>query len=870
MRIAGSRKWVTRLWVTGRRKLVTWLRIAESPGRASCDNKRRGFWAARVAETKLRSLRARVISALAFLRAWRREASRAYRYQYGLLLALPLVWGCVEAYLLPGFAVAGFLVCALFLNARPGKRLLLQTVIFLGWVWVLGARGDNGVGAQRSAAEFQRGVEEGRQGIAEGARVSEGAPAATSLSTSLTGRVEGFPAAKNGGETFTLATAQGSFRVMSEAPLFPIVPGQTLTVTGCASPPLPPTNPGQFDYPRYLRSQGLRGVFKGETVDLVRGPGPVDRLVAFAQAGLAEGLRRTIPPENLPLLSAMLLGQTDNLDPALTDDFRASGMLHILAISGQHVGILALLLLRIFGLLRLPRKASFVAAALLLALYVPVSGGSVSVIRSAMMFWCALPSVLCERPALTMNNLAWSAVLCLLWMPYQILSLGFELSFAATFFLVLYSRPVSAFLERRRVRNPIAAYFVSTPLLSLAIFIGLWPLLAATVHTQAPSSLLGNLATVGLSSGMLVAACLALLAYPLLHPLGIYFGETAGAFASWLTKSVHALATVPGSNLSAAALPLAWSLALWMLLLLFPFALRARRGAAVVLLGLLLFSARWAALAAWDLWRRPQTVAFLDVGQGDGALLDLPGATVLIDAGPPGSGEKFILPYLRSRGLNRIDLAVVTHPDLDHYGGLAALASHIPLGKVIYPGLEADTRAWLDLKAVLAQRHIPMIALGRGQVLYRNSQVTLETLGPDLPNGPDGARPFEDRNDNSVLCLLRLPGQRILFTGDMGIPEEEWLMSLPFDSLAGAVLKVPHHGSDRTNAFDFLRAVKPPIAVISVGRHNRFGHPGPATVAALEGLGARVYLTARDGAVLRDGDRGGGAWRSFLEHGSNM
>jgi competence protein ComEC len=781
-------------------------------------------------------------SALAWTRAWRRSAAKGYRHQYGIFLALPLVWGCLETYVFPWYSMAGFLATAAFLELRPGRRLILQALLFAAWTSFLGF-----------------GQKAGREPEAAPVAAWQGLP----------GRVEGFAAQKPTGWTFTLASSRGSFRVIAERCAFSLRPGQTLAVTGRAAPPMPPTNPGQFDYPAYLRSQGLCGVIKADSVILLRAPPLPSRVIAASHDLLEEGLRRTIPPENLPLLTAMLLGETESLDPSVTDDFRASGMLHILAISGQHVGILALLLLQIFSLLRLPRKASFVVAACLLALYVPVSGGSVSVLRSAIMFWCALPSVLCERPALTLNNLGWSAALCLVWMPYQILSLGFQLSFAATFFLVLYSRPVSAWMTRHRVRNAVAVYFVSTPLLSLAIFLGLWPVLAATVHTTAPSSLIGNLATVGLSSGMLVAACLALLAYPILHPLGIYFGETAGAFASWLSASVHFLARAPGSNLSAAALPAAWSIFLLLLLLAFPRALRTRRGKVLVLIGLGAFSARWAGLEAWALWRRPHAVAFLDVGQGDGALLSLPGGTVLIDAGPQGAGEKFILPYLRSRGLDGIDLAVVTHPDLDHYGGLAYLASHIRLGKVVYPGEEADTHAWLDLKSALAQRHIPMIAVGRGQMLYRNEDVTLEVIGPAHPVGAaEGA--FRGRNDNSVVCLLRLPHQRILFTGDMEVPAEEWLLSLPFGDLAGAALKVPHHGSDRSNAPEFLGAISPPVSVISAGRHNRFGHPGAATVAALQSLRSRVFITARDGAVLCEGDKSAESWRSQLGAGGKM
>ena len=132
---------------------------------------------------------------------------------------------------------------------------------------------------------------------------------------------------------------------------------------------------------------------------------------------------------------------------------------------------------------------------------------------------------------------------------------------------------------------------------------------------------------------------------------------------------------------------------------------------------------------------------------------------------------------------------------------------------------------------------------------------------------PERTGQFPDRNENSLVVSLDLHGRRILFTGDIGPLTEARLLEQGDGRVAGAILKVPHHGSDLSNAPPFLQAVRPPVAVLSAGRLNRFGHPGPATVAGLERLGARLFLTARDGAVIYACDRGGETWTTYLAPG---
>jgi competence protein ComEC len=775
--------------------------------------------------------------AFIFLRGWRRETIRAYQHQYGLFLAVPIIWSCLSEFLWPWFATLGFLLTGLWLAEKFDRKFFCQALIFLIWSGYL-------TWHNSSTNNFLPALD-------LGVKVEE--------EVKLKGRLVGVPTLSPRC-TFLLSTPKGLTRIQAEKPNFPLETGQTLALSVQLAPVIEPTNPGQFDYPAYLKSLGVSNSYRAQSITLCQPPAWPWRCVNHIHAILDSALTRSVPPHQAPLLRACLLGSTEGLDPLLIDDFKTSGMLHILAISGQHIGLIALILLQVFALLRLPRKASFLLTALLLGIYVPVCGGSVSVARSALMFACTLPGVLWERPGFALNNLGWAAIFSLLWQPYQILSVGFQLSFAATFFLILYSRPMADLLKRLNIQGILATYIVSTSGLSLILYLAAYPVLAAGMHMVAPSSLLGNLATIGLSSGMLVASCMVLLFQPLPW-IPNAFGEAAGLFSQALSACIHGLAHAPGAAQSIVALPWVWGFFLILVLVAFPSASRMGYGRTLILFAITAFAGRWAYDQSISAWKDPVSVAFLDVGQGDGALCQLPGATILIDAGPIEAGRNVILPYLRYHGINRLEMVIVTHPDLDHYGGLSYVVEHMEIGCVLYPGIEAETQAWKGLRTTLLQKGIPMIAVHRGQSLYSYPEISLSVLSPGKPNQ------FEERNDNSVVTLLEIRGEKILFTGDMEASAQNYLMGHAWPELSGIILKVPHHGSDRSNPERFLEAIHPKIAILSAGRKNRFGHPGSATVATLKAMGSAIFLTARQGGVFFNVDRYTSHWSTW---GANM
>jgi competence protein ComEC len=250
---------------------------------------------------------------------------------------------------------------------------------------------------------------------------------------------------------------------------------------------------------------------------------------------------------------------------------------------------------------------------------------------------------------------------------------------------------------------------------------------------------------------------------------------------------------------------------------------------------------------------RPVSAAsayFLDVGQGDGELMVFPGGPAMMtDAGPTdavlGSLEK-ALP-----GKRYIDLALITHPQLDHFNGYNFILDHYDVGAFLYNGRDdPGVAAWTDLKDKIAAKHVPFITLGAGDsVHYEENEVDILSPNPEFSESAE-------LNDTGLVEMIKTANFRALFTADIGFNVEDWLVANVKD-LHADILKVPHHGSKYSSGGAFLRAVDPAVAVMEVGAKNVYGHPGAATLARLaSSTRAKVFRTDQNGTVEVDYENG--------------
>ena len=609
-------------------------------------------------------------------------------------------------------------------------------------------------------------------------------------------------------------------------------------------------------------AQARRGVLlSGGAEDLVvrrRGRG-IAALVDRARDRLRQRILVTFPADTAAMARALVLGEDDLTAPDQRA-FRRSGLAHLLAVSGMHlVLVVATFVAALRALLcRVPRLATRVAPVRVAAalgvplawIYADLAGASGSAIRAAWMTSVALLAhVLARRPD-TWRAFGWSVAGMAILDPLVAFDLSFALSAAATAGLLgLGSRIAEPVL----VRSPSwLAPVIRAVAASTAASIACAPVLACMTADLPVAGLLANLVAVPLGELAALPLCLA---HALLEPVpSAELGcALAASGALGLVRGVaHAFAAIPWAAAPVPA-PTAGQLA----------------ALAVGVCGASRAVARrpgwWIAPAAaavlfleHDVRARGSPkgslrVTFLDVGQGDAAIVDLPdGSAMMIDGGglvgsPVDVGERVVAPVLRARRRSSIALAVLSHPHPDHFGGLRRGLVAATLGALWDTGQgEAETVGgeYAALLADLRARGVPVLRPGEvcGARVVGGARIEVLAPCPDLTldRGP---------NDNSFVLRISYGERSFLFVGDAEHAEEADLTRAAPSALRSDVLKIGHHGSRTSTTASFLEAVAPSIAVISCGVRNRFGHPAPSTLATLATSRARVFRTDRDGAV---------------------
>jgi len=566
-----------------------------------------------------------------------------------------------------------------------------------------------------------------------------------------------------------------------------------------------------------------------------------------AEAALGQGMQ----PREAALARGFVLGQDEGVDALTREDFRRSGLAHLLAVSGQNVALLALLAMPLLAALGMPLRTRLLWVLGLIAIYVPLAGAGPSILRAGIMGGLSVLAMLAGRRASRFYALAVAAVVLLAVEPGFAADVGWQLSFAAVLgILLLATRLREAFVAtfgaggaRRTLAEgaalTIAATLATAPLIAFhfeafsttTLFANLLALPAV-----APAMWLGMLAAgAGQVPGVPVEALNAvnslLLAY--IAQVAAWCGRPQWAYLDVHLSLVGMLAAY--ATIAAAAL----------------LAIRFRPGGRALSRIAVKNSTAYGALAATLLVvfafvasggaggssgsgpPRGLRVTVLDVGQGDAILLQPRGApAVLIDAGPPGAG---LLTGLRAAGVERLGALILTHDQSDHAGGAHELFGVIPVGRLLYGVLG---RANL---AEAAAAGTPGRRLAAGSVLS-SGRLRLDVLWPprDLLAGPHAG---EDPNVLALVLRARWRGFTMLLTADA---EAE---ATPLDPGPIDVLKIAHHGSDDAGLATLLDRTRPRLAVISVGAGNSFGHPTPGTLATLAAGGVPVLRTDRDGEV---------------------
>jgi competence protein ComEC len=597
-----------------------------------------------------------------------------------------------------------------------------------------------------------------------------------------------------------------------------------------------------FDERGYLRRRGVHVVARGREWRAVGHRGGIGGVADRIHRELARSIAPGVAGERRAVLAGLVLGEEEELSQGLRDDFRASGLYHLLAVSGQNVAFVAGGVLLLCWLLGISRFVAEVGALGAIVAYVLAVGWQPSVVRAGVAGGLASLAWLASRPTDRWYFLLLGAALLLAWTPYSLLEPGFQLSFAAVG-AIFVAVPL---LERTLEGYPLPRVLSGVVAVSGACGLATAPILLLQFGSVPVYSILSNaLAAPAVAPSFGLALVTAGLDH-VLPDAAVAAAWVNGWLAAYVAGCARLVGGLPGAQVSSIKLLVGVALAAALLLATWrvPAWRRGSFAAALAALAALL-------LAGWQLRSSgappPPTglrVTALDVGQGDSILLQVPEGAVLVDEGPP---EAEVDDQLRRLGVGRLALIVLTHPQRDHVGGAAEILEHLRVDRVLDPAIPFESR---DESAALAAAQadgIP-IARARAGVVYRLGRLRLRVLWPDEP-GPPG----DDPNLHATVILASYGRVDALLTADA-----ESTVTLPLHPPAVEILKVAHHGSSDEGLERLLELTRPVVAVISCGRNNDYGHPAPSTVETLTAApGLELFRTDLDGRVVieTDGER---------------
>ena len=593
-----------------------------------------------------------------------------------------------------------------------------------------------------------------------------------------------------------------------------------------------------FDERTFLRRRGVHVVARARDWTVVGGRGGLggvaDRLRERLSASIAPGLTG----ERRAVLAGLVLGEDEGLGEDLQDDFRSSGLYHLLAVSGQNVAFVAGGVLVLAWLLGISRVVGELCALGAIGGYVLAVGWQPSVVRAGVAGALASLAWLAARPRDRWYFLLLGAALLLAWNPYNLYEPGFQLSFAAVGAIFVLVPRLEGWLEG----YPVPKSLVAVVAVSGACGAVTAPILLLQFGSVPAYSILSNALAapvVGISFSLALVTALLDQVVPSAALAGAWVN---GWLAAYVAACARIVAALPGAEVGASVglgLVAVGSVALlaW---LRFP---RWRRPGLVVLVGLVTLVA-----GAWQI-RAPDgrppphgfRITVLDVGQGDAILLEVAQGAVLVDQGPP---EGDVDNQLRKLGLRRLALVVLTHPQRDHVGGAAGVLRHLRVDRILDPAIPAESPEEDAALGEARDRGVPVVT-ARAGMAYRLGRLRLRVLWP-------AGDPTADVDPNLVATVLvaSYGTVDVLLTADAESP-----VTLPLNPPPVEILKVAHHGSADEGLPRLLALTRPQIALISCGKNNDYGHPTPSTLAALDAApGLEVFRTDHDGGVVVETD----------------
>ncbi len=620
--------------------------------------------------------------------------------------------------------------------------------------------------------------------------------------------------------------------------------GDRVAFSGELAAPSLATYPGGYDEAYQLAVEGYACKIFPEEIQKTGAERTFGVLLAEGRERLHRVIEQILPANEGGILKALVTGEHEDIPEETRELYTKAGVIHILCISGLHLSLLGFYIEALLSrVLRCGRGLTTAAILLLSALFLCFTGITPSAVRAVLMMYVLQIGKYLFCLYDRRSSIAAAAMLILLFEPLYLFHAGFQLSFVTVLGICIGAERLEQSKGRKRSRLDGIK-----ELLLLSFYASIWsfPLVAYHFYSVSLVGVLANLVILPLSGLLLGFGILSAVLGLFSIPLATFAAGSVYIILQIYEKTCRLLTSLPFASVLVGR-PTVWVIALYgMLLLLLLYGAERKwswlGGAAIC-------AAMWCCIFGNRMLWKENLVTFLDVGQGDAAVITTyDKRACLIDGGGiygrdfgENTGELVILPYLQSLGIDRLDGAFLSHMDRDHMFGLLEAVDALPTEALYlpdYPMTEEDAL----LREVVERRGIPLYTLGNGAIsadgawgcLYPFSGLVFET---------------EDSNLSSLVLRYRYGGTDILFTGDLPELGERLLLQKGVD-VSADVLKVSHHGSRGATTEEFLRAVRAREAVISCGQNNLYGHPHDETLARLEQADVEVERTDEEGSIF--------------------
>lgn len=684
-------------------------------------------------------------------------------------------------------------------------------------------------------------------------------------------------------ETDNQPLASSRIRVVWRDPDLTLHQGDRIRFQGTVRRPKGFLNPAGFDYAAYLEHQGI------DLIATVSGPHAVTLIetpltgrwhiwnrIDHWRAIVRQSAIHTLSQPALGIYLGMIIGERGYLEQEIQEWFMITGTVHLLSISGSHLGLVAVVFFGIVKriilwlppsfLLTISRRITPSQIAVFftwpaVALYAVLAGAELATIRSLVMISLGMAAVWLGHERHLGHAMAAALLIIVLHDPRAIFDISFQLSFLSVLAVISVlsqtrgERDEEADLHRP-LHHRLTIYVLNALLMSGAVTLVTLPLVAFYFNQAPWLGVITNLVAVPFTGIVLVPLGLLVALWTIMTESdSLVMGEVLEHLFRWMVSGLRLCASIPGGEWHVAVPSIPTMILFYLGVLLSGIHGMPRRvkitGAGTIVVLLAWWFVAPGLQGDGDRWR----VTFLDVGQGDSTVIELPdGRAVLIDGGTRHEkfdmGKRVVAPFLWNRGIHRIDLVIGTHQQLDHVGGLIWILRHMSIGQFWGGGIVRSEQFAQDLQSALRFRGIDEHVAALGQDLLPSGPCHLTILNPPAQSpGLDEVRLWSGTslNNQSIVSKLQCGAHSILFSADI---ESGGLSQLTVDGRRPVtLLKVPHHGARSSLDRDWIRQLRPQYAIISVGAGNPYGHPGQSVLQAYEDQETTVYRTDLDGAV---------------------